>query len=75
MNATTARPALTADQAQRADRARQVLAEQSPSMYELVDMAERIGRLEWHLGELLALVDELAAAKAYWAAAKASVAR
>jgi hypothetical protein len=55
--------ALTPDQAQRADRARAVLAEQSPSIYELADVAERIGRLERHLAELLALVDELARAE------------
>jgi hypothetical protein len=36
------------------DRAREVL-EESPSLYEPGDMAERIGRLEWHLGEMLRL--------------------
>ena len=51
---------LIPDQQQRIDRARAVLAEDSPSMYELADMAARIGALEWHLGELLALAGELA---------------
>ena len=50
---------LRPDQAQRVERARQVLAGQSPSMYELADMAGRIGSLEWHLEELLSLVGEL----------------
>ena len=35
--------------------AREVLEEESPSLYELTDMAARIGRLEYHLGELLRL--------------------
>lgn len=42
------------------ERARAVLAEEPPSMYELGDMAARIGRLEWHLEELLALAGQLA---------------
>ncbi len=44
-----------------ADAARAALDDQSPSMYELADMAGRVGRLEWHLAEMLALVAELAA--------------
>lgn len=48
---------LTPDQAQRAERARAVLAEKHG--YEPANMAGRIGRLEWHLQELLALVGEL----------------
>lgn len=48
---------LTADQAQRAERARAVLAE--PSAYEPAEMAGRIGRLEWHLEELLSLIADL----------------
>lgn len=59
--ADTTPRALTPDQARQVERARQVLAEQPGSMYELADMAGRIGRLEWHLGELLALVAELGA--------------
>jgi hypothetical protein len=42
------------------DRAREVLQEESPSMYELGDMAERIGRLEWHLGEMIRLAGRAA---------------
>jgi hypothetical protein len=49
---------LTPDQAQRIDRARAVLAE--PPAYEPADMVGRIGRLEWHVQELLSLVGELA---------------
>ncbi len=41
------------------DRAREVLAEESPGMYELAGMAARVGALEWHLGELLALAERL----------------
>lgn len=52
---------LTPDQIQRVERARAVLAEEQPSMYELADMAGRIGRLEWHVQELLSLAEELAA--------------
>ena len=51
---------LTPGQQQRVDRAREVLT--GPAVYELTAMAARIGALEWHLGEVLALVDELAAA-------------
>jgi hypothetical protein len=51
----TATASLTSDQAQRIDRAaRAVLAE--PAACELGDMADRIGRLEWHLAGLVALV-------------------
>jgi hypothetical protein len=35
-----------------------VLAERSA--YESTDLAERVGRLEWHPGEMLALITELA---------------
>jgi hypothetical protein len=52
---------LTADHAAVVERARAVLTEDSPSMYELGDMAARIGRLEWHVGELLALISDLTA--------------
>ena len=51
---------LTPGQQQRIDRARAMLAKDSPSLYELGDMAARVGALEWHLGELLALAGELA---------------
>ncbi len=60
---TTATARLTPDQQQSVDRARAVLAGESPSMYELADMAARIGQLEWHLGELLALVSDLSGAE------------
>ena len=43
-------------------RARAVLAEDRPSMYELGDMAARIGALEWHLDAALRLAERLAAA-------------
>lgn len=43
----------------RADAARALL--DSPHDYDPTSMAERIGRLEWHLSEMLALVAELAA--------------
>ena len=55
MNSTI--PALTANQAARIERARTVLAE--PQTYEPADMAGRIGRLEFHIEELLALVGNL----------------
>ena len=54
-------PAFTADQAARVERAREVLAE--PAAYEPADMAGRIGRLEWHLEELLRLAAQLAEGK------------
>ena len=57
MTTAAAAPALTADQAARVERAREVLAE--PAVYEPAAMAGRIGRLEWHLEELLALVGQL----------------
>jgi hypothetical protein len=60
VNARTATPALTADQAVIVGQARAALSQEPPSMYELADMAGRIGALEWHLGELLALVGQLA---------------
>jgi hypothetical protein len=50
---------LTTDQAQRIERARVVLAEESPSTYEPADMAGRLGRLEWHVQELLSLIGEI----------------
>jgi hypothetical protein len=59
---TTAR--LTAAQAATVERARKVLGGgEPPSMYELGDRAVRIGALEWYLGELLALVGQLAGAE------------
>ena len=48
---------LTNDQQGRLDRARAVLAE--PHAHEPADMAERIGRLEWQLDEMLALIADL----------------
>jgi len=51
---------LTAADRDTIDRAREVLAEEPPSLYELGDMAARIGRLEWHLGELLRLAGRAA---------------
>jgi len=48
---------LTNGQAQHVERARAVLTD--PPAYEPADMAARIGRLEWHLQELLALIGEL----------------
>lgn len=39
------------------DQAREALNQPRPSLYELADMASRIGALEWHLGELLRLID------------------
>lgn len=54
---------LTAEQAAHVERARVVLAEDPPSMYELGDMTARIGSLEWHLGEMLRLVGQLAPGK------------
>ncbi len=54
----TTAASLTPGQAQRVEAARRVLAD--PPAHEPMDMAARIGRLEWHLGELLALVAELA---------------
>ena len=59
MTDTTPRPQLTSHQQGRLDAAAEVLAEEPPSLYELGEMAERTGRLEWHLQELLALVREL----------------
>jgi len=58
----TTGPVLTPDNARRVERARAVLAE--PRAYDPLEMAGRIGRLEWHLQELLALVAGLEAAKA-----------
>lgn len=55
----TTTASLTADQAARVEDARAVLAGEPVSMYELGDLANRIGRLEWHVGELLALIGEL----------------
>ncbi len=55
------KPDTPADRATTVGRAREVLEEAPPSLYELGGMAARIGRLEWHLGELLALVAERAA--------------
>lgn len=52
---------LTPDLAKRVERARAVLDE--PHDYEPADMAARIGKLQWHLGELLALVGELSGAE------------
>jgi len=49
---------LTAGQAQHVERARAVLTD--PPAHEPAGMTDRIGRLEWHLGELLALIGELA---------------
>jgi hypothetical protein len=40
-------------------RAREVRAAPAPSLYELGDMAARIAALEWHLDNLLAVVDRL----------------
>jgi hypothetical protein len=48
---------LRQDQASRIERARAVLAE--APVYDPAGMAGRIGRLEWHLQELLALTGEL----------------
>ena len=52
---------LDRSQQDRAGAARAALAEESPGMYELAGMAERLGALEYHLAEMLALVAELAA--------------
>ena len=38
--------------------ARAVLEAEPPSMYELGDMAARVAALEWHLGEVLALIGD-----------------
>ena len=53
----TTTTALSADQAATVEHARKALASEPPSMYELGDMAVRVGALEWHLGELLAIID------------------
>jgi len=55
---TTATVTLRPDQRIQVDRAREVLA--AKSGYEPLQMAERIGALEWHVAELLRLVDDLA---------------
>jgi hypothetical protein len=54
----TTTAALTPDQQQRVDRACEVLT--GLTSYEPLDMAARIGSLEWHLAELLALVGDMA---------------
>lgn len=48
---------LTPGQQQQADRAREVLAAEHG--YDLASMAGRLGVLEWHLGEMLALIGQL----------------
>lgn len=50
-------PELTDDQIRTIRRAREVLAEEHG--WEPGDLAARIGALTWHLGDLLALVDQL----------------
>jgi hypothetical protein len=53
---------LTPDQKTQIGGAREVLG--AKTGYDPAEMAGRIGRLEWHLGELLSLVEHLTAAPA-----------
>jgi hypothetical protein len=54
---TAAAQAIAADQQATVSRAREALGR--PSGYETADLAERIGVLEYHVRELLALVGQL----------------
>lgn len=57
MPAKTTAPALTADQAATVGRARALLGE--PHGHDAADLAYRLGRVEFYLGDLLALVATL----------------
>jgi len=61
MTDTTPRPQLTSGQQGRLDAAAEVLAAEHG--YDAGGLAARAGALEWHLGEMLALVRELTAAR------------
>lgn len=54
---TTSKPQLNICQQSTVDRAREVLAQEHDSG--LYGLAVRIGQLEYHLGELLALTDRI----------------
>jgi hypothetical protein len=59
MNAAR-KPQLTRDQAERVARARQVLTDSKASAdRDPMSISYRLGALEWHAGELLALIAEL----------------
>lgn len=51
-------PPLTQCQQGSLDRARGILAQEHG--HDAASLAYRLGQLEWHLGQLLALVDQLA---------------
>jgi hypothetical protein len=48
---------LTDEQAEVVERARRALSKEHG--HSLLELAERIGVLEWHLGEMLALVEQV----------------
>jgi hypothetical protein len=57
MTTQTTRPRLDPSQAARLDRARELLTAEHG--HDPASMAARVGQLEWHLAELLALVDAI----------------
>ena len=57
MTTTTTKTALTPSQAGRVDRARRALAREHGS--DIGELAYRVGQLEWWIGDLLALIDDL----------------
>lgn len=54
------KPVLTAEQARTVDHARKALETPGDKNLDAVErLAARVGALEWHVGELLALVEKL----------------
>jgi hypothetical protein len=54
------KPELNADQAAYVERAREALQSSGDKNLDILDrLAQRVGSLEWHMGELLAVIDQL----------------